>query len=196
MRFIFTKQQQNIFIMVGIAAAAIIVLFIFIYMPKESQMKKLRQELKAVESSLANIQSIVGARKDLGSGILKLRQEKDSIESEFIRPDNLNSLLQTLSEQARESGLEVVSIQPSEFVVFYDAKGSVPSIDNLECNKVSIEMSVAGSFKSVIDYLEALERKGSPRLVIKKFNVEKQQQARLNAYIIVDGFALMPNKRI
>jgi len=192
--FNFSRQQQNIFMMVGIVVLAMIVLFIFIFMPKEAEMKKLRQQLKSVEVSLANVETIVGARKDLGNGILKLRQEKDALESKFIRYDNLNSLLQTLSEQARECDLEVISIQPSEFALFYGAKGSVLTIDNLECNKVSIEMSVTGSFKSIIDYIQSLERKDSPRLAIKKFSVEKQQQARLNGYIIVDGFALIPKK--
>ena len=194
MNFTFNRQQQNIFMMVGIVAAAILVLFIFIFMPKEAQMKKLRQELKAVEVSLANIESIVGTRKDLGNGILKLRQEKDAFESKFIKYDSMNSLLQTLSEQARECDLEVISIQPSEFALFYGPKGSTLAIDNLECNKVSIEMSVRGSFKPIIDYIESLERKDSPRLTVKKFSIEKQQEAKLNAYIIVDGFALMPKK--
>jgi len=194
MNFNFSRQQQNIFMMIGIVAAAIIVLFVFIFMPKEAQMKKLRQELKSVEISLADIETIVGKKENLGSGILKLRQEKDALESRFMRHENLNSLLQTLSEQARGCGLEVISIQPSEFVLFYGTKGSLLKMDNLECNKVSIEMSVTGSFKPIIDYMESLERKDSPKLFIKKFSVEKQQQARLNAYIIVDGFALIPKK--
>jgi len=195
-KFLITKRQQNILYMFGIVALTIIIVFIFIYAPKETQVKKLKVQFKSLEESLTNIHSIVGIKEDLGKGILRLRSDAADTEAKFVRPDNIGELLQMLSAEARSRDIEVVSTQPSEFSTCYaKAKGSALQFDGFECNKISIEMNVVGSYRSLIDYMDTLENKQTLQLVVERFNIERQDNpSRLRAYIVINAFALLPVK--
>jgi hypothetical protein len=180
-------------LLMALLSAAIF--FIFIYTPKRTVIYKLRQELGNVKDSLARIEAIVGERKYLGEGILKLRKEAGSLQSKFIKTEDVEELLKILSDDARRLGIEVVSMQPSEFKIWYDKKGRNLEVDNLECNKISVDMRINGAYKPLTDYMQGLENKDFPLLIIRKFDVQKSQgAARLGVNMIIDGFALYPKR--
>lgn len=192
MKFTITKKQQNILFIFGVVFLTIFVAFAFIYKPKEAQAKKLSQDLKAVEASLKNIHAIVGPDSDLGKGILRLRDESKMFDAKFIKPEAVSDLLETLSGQARSESLEIVSMQPSEFTTSYNTQGKAIRFDDMECNKISIEMHLLGSYRDIIGYMDMLENKNSLQFKIERFSIDRQDNSsRLRAYIVVDCFALL-----
>lgn len=195
MKFFIESHQKNILIAVVAVILLILLFSIFVYTPKKAQLHRLRQELNSVNDSLNNIQRIVGYTKDLAKGILKLRQEISALESMFIKLDDAGKLLQMLSEQARDLDIEVLSAQPSEFKTSYGKKGEVLEIENLECNKMSIEMDMLGTYKTLTNYIQKLENSlASPRVVVRSFDIQKYQAPRLKVHIVTECFALLPKK--
>ena len=187
------KKQQNIFFTFAIIIATVISLMIFVYTPKKAYIKKLESELKAVEDSLDNIHKIVGAKEDIGKGIVRLREEALIYQRKFINPENVSELLKTLSDKAREHEIDVVSIQPSNFGLCYDKKGNTLRLDTLECSKISIDMSVTGPYGALVDYMQVLENNDQAQLIVERFGVDKQSGTGiLRAHIVVNAFALMP----
>lgn len=194
--FSILKKQQNIFFMFAIAGATVISLFVFIYAPMDAHVKRLRSELKAVEDSLNKIHKIVGTKEDIGKGIIKLREEALTYQHKFINPENASELLKTLSDQAREYELDVVSIQPSDFRLCYDEKGTLLKFDGLECNKISIDMSVTGSYGAFVDYMQGLENDSQAQLIVERFGVDEQSGTdKLKARIVINAFAFMPPRK-
>ena len=192
MKFTITKKQQNILFIFGVVFLTIFIAFVFIYKPKETKAKKLSQDLKTVEASLKNIHAIVGADSDLGKGILRLRDESKTFEAKFIKPETVSDLLETLSGEARSEGLEIVSMQPSEFVTSYNVQGKAIRFDDMECNKISIEMNLLGNYRDIISYMDMLENKNSLKFKIERFSINRQDNSsRLRTYIVIDCFALL-----
>lgn len=189
------KQQRNILIMLAVVISSILVFFVFIYSPTKAKIHQLKNQLKSVGQSLVDIQAIAPDRKDLGRAILNLRQESNFIESRFIKPDEVAASLEMLSEFARQAGIEVVSVQPSEFKPCYAVKPELLQSEGLECNKVSIDINLVGAYKALTGYIERLEANVSPQLSVRRFDIDKYQApSRLRAHIVVDSFALMPKK--
>lgn len=169
------------------------IFMIFILRPKQAQMQDLNRQMDEVRESLNNIKRIIGDSRDLGEGILRLRSEESALAAKFIRPENVGDLLGVLSEGARQFGVEVVSMQPSELKVCYGPKGETLRLDNSECNKASIDMDVLGSYRSLVDYIGSLEVQEAPFVLVRRFDIEKQQSSSsLRAHIVVDGFTLLP----
>ena len=192
MKFTVTKKQQNILFVFGIVFLTVVIIFVFIYKPKETEAIRLKGNLKAVDTSLKDIHAIVGENSDLGKGILKLRDESKVFEAKFIRPEDVSNLIETLSSDARGHGLELISMNPSEFSACHDLKGKPIKFDDLECHSISVEMHLVGSYRQIIDYLDTLENKNTLQLMVERFNIDRQDDPnRLKAYIAVDSFALI-----
>jgi len=192
MKFIVTKQHQNILFVFGIVLLTVVIAFAFIYKPKETEAIRLKESLKAVEASLKDIHAIVGENSDLGKGILRLRDESTAFEAKFIKPEAVSSLIETLSSEARGHGLELVSMNPSEFTACHDLKGKAIKFDGLECHSISVEMHLVGNYRHIIDYLDTLENKNTLQLRVERFNIDRQDDPnRLKAYVVIDSFALI-----
>jgi hypothetical protein len=158
-------------------------------------MDALKQRLSGIEASLNKIEALVGSRKDLGLGILRLRQEAIDLDSQFLRPDDTAALLQMLSEKARESDIEVVSTRPSEFRTWYDKTGKPLELENAQCSQIEIDMEVMATYVALTEYMRSLTANKSPRLVIRRFSVEKSQKPSvLHASMTVQAFTLLARK--
>ena len=176
-----TKQQINILIMAVAAVLSVALFFIFIYAPKQAQIRRLNQEFQDIEKSLTNIEVVIGGKRDFGKGILRLKAKARSLDLKFINPDNIAEVLKLLSQQARRMKLEIISMQPSEF----------QRAEGLKCDKGSIDMNVIGTYQQLADYMQAVEERDTPLFIIRKFDVYKYQIVpRLKAHITVDVFAL------
>lgn len=195
MKFVVNEHQKNILMMAAVVLISALIFSVFISGPKHAQIDRLRQELNAVKDSLNNIKKIVGDDKDLGRGILKLRAESIALAAKFIKPENVGDLLGVLSEDARESEVEVVSMEPSEFRVCYGSRGEFLGLENLECNKIGIDMTIVGTYKALTDYIQNLENKDAPLMMVRSFDIEKYQTPpALRTHIVVDSFALLAKR--
>lgn len=192
MSLIITKKQRSILFIFVIVFLTLAVAFFVIYKPKETEARKLKAGIKAVEASLKNIHAIVGEDSDLGKGILRLRDESKAFDAKFSKPETVSELIGTLSSEARGHDLELVSMNPSEFGICYDLKGKPIKFDDMECQKISIEMQLVGGYRQIIDYMDTLENKSTLQLKIERFNISRQDApGRLRITMVVDSFALI-----
>jgi len=191
MKYNISKQQIDILIMAAVILIVTSVFYVFVYTPRQKQLGNLKQELERVENTLGDIEKLVGSRKDLGKGILRLREEASSWDLKFIKPDETAELLKILSEEARRLNIEVASIQPAELKPLLN-KGSILKLDDAECNRISIDINLAGTYLALVDYMQKIEHRKAPQMVIKKVDIEKYQgSSRLNAHMVVEGVVLL-----
>ncbi len=193
MKYNVNKQQLDILLMAGAAMVIMSIFYIFVYAPKQSQMAKLHHELDAINGSLSEIEKIVGSRNDLGKGILRLKESANNWELKFIRPDDTVGLLKILSEEARHFNLEVASIQPAELKILTGKNGEILKLEDLVCHTISINMNLTGSYAALANYMQKIEHKDTPQLIVKRFDIEKtQSSSRLNIHMVVEGIVLLP----
>ncbi len=190
-----TRQQKNIFIIALVIAASISIFYLFIYRPKHNQIGILKSRLFDVKNSIAGIEQIIGGRKNLSAGILKLKNDLVELDSSFIKNEDkyIAELLRALSVEAKSFGVEVVSVSPSDFRVYSDDKSQFIMVDDQKVGQMYIEMDMLADFDSLNGYVSSIESYNSPKLVINKLDISRQEKTKiLKAHLIIEVFTYMP----
>lgn len=184
------KRQQKILLLAGIILGAILIFWIFIYSPKNKQMKEIGAELARVQKDIERIQKIAGGEESLDVVITKYNRKIKEFKEKL--PAQEESTLRRLANKADSMGIEVLSISPQ---VAADSKLPV-NIEGCQCRELVISMQLVASYEKLGEYLGMLKDKFPSVIRLNKVNIEKKGEVKgiseLSASIEIALYMLVP----
>lgn len=161
------KTQKIIFLMVAIVTVSILVFWLFIYNPAKAKMRRLKKELSVIESEIKKIEMVSGGEKNLDVAYEKFHKRYSELEN--IIPTGERSTLSTLSAEADEMGIEVLSVKPGKL-----EKSKLPvEIKGKTITQMPISMRIECDYISLGKYLDILRKKIPTLIVVNDINIDR-----------------------
>lgn len=183
------KQKQVIILMSAIVLGAILVFWLFIYSPKNKEMKSLKKELSEIKNSISNFQKISGSGESLDVVIEKYDRMLKQLKLRL--PSQEEASIRELAKEAAKLGIEVVSISPRTAV---ETKLPV-KVKGCRCRELKICMHLRTTYFKLGNYVEVARAKFPSVVRLNNLNIkslEKGAGARLDVLIDITLYMLVP----
>ena len=185
-----TKAQKKILIVGLSALAAFIIFWVFVYLPAESSVKKLKAKLIDLEGKIFRIEAIIGEENSFEEGFNALEEEFQRLER--MLPDSEEDTLRAISDAAHRLGIDIISIKPQPKVPFSEEEDV--TIDGRPCEKMAISIIIRSKFKELGEFFEILRKDIDQLLTVERVGIAKvENQTDLNAdvkltiYLLAEG---------
>lgn len=169
------SDQKKILLLWGIVLGAILVFWLFIYYPKNKQLKDLRDELDKVQTEINKYQKI---SEDRGTFDIIASRYK---ELEQKLPMQEEPILRDLAKEAVEKEIEVLSIKPYQAI---DSKLPI-KVEGYQCKELTITMELVTSYKKLGEYLGVLQNQFTSIVRLDKLDVEKESEKDGESVLLV-----------
>ena len=171
-----TKRQQKIIYSGVIVAVTIIVVLFFVYLPVKAKLEGIKKELADVESQIAALNELSHGR-ELADVVSEFTvQSKDMSD---LLPSREEEVVRALSEKARNAGIVIQNIVPSEKIAFDK------HIAGLEIEKQKISMDLVCNFRMLAEYLHMLRNEFPFLVSIEALTVEGQGEGKRDLLVSV-----------
>ena len=161
---------QNRMVLVGGAVALVFSLvWFFIYLPSKERIENLETEFNEIYGHVERIEDIILKAKTVDEGMLLLQQKDEAVGSKF--PDEEESCLKMLSSLARQSKINITSLNPSEKTPFLGEDGKPIVIFGKVCQKVSVSLNIKSSYADFLKYIEILKESLPAHFTVEKLTM-------------------------
>jgi Tfp pilus assembly protein PilO len=180
-----SRQQKKIFSAALIVAASIIFFWLFIYMPQSRKFERIKKELAATESRIAQITSLAEG-KDLSAAVSGLKVTLLKVLSQLPMDDE--KVIAYLSDGARRLKVEVKNIAPQQ------ARPVDTGVPGYQIMEFPISLNLNAEYRAIGEYLSAL-RNNFPILIrVRDIQIQSKGFGRadldaavqLSAYLAVE----------
>lgn len=179
------KSPQKKIIFIGlIVFFTLIIFWVFVYLPTQNTVSRVKKELLDIEAQILEIETIMSRGRSMQDNIGLLRERVRVLERKF--PAKEEEGLRSLSDLADKLNIEIVSLKPAPKEEVLDAKSQKTIIEDKVCQKLAVSIEMKSNFKNLIRYITAL-KKSSPVFVTidqLKINKDTLEGAKLN--IVLD----------
>ena len=152
----FEKDKKNI-IKISIALIGLIVLFVFLYLPQHQKVNRIKKQIDLMQEQIDLTKTMLGDLSQLGLVLGKMQQEMSLFEKRLPAKKQISSILSELSNLAKKSEIDVVSINPEKPIQVISDDGEVVKIDQNTLSSIKINMNLKGSYKELADYLKRVQ---------------------------------------
>lgn len=152
----FKKDKKNI-IKISIALIGLIVLFVFLYLPEHQKVNRIKKQIDVMQEQIDLTKTMLGDLSQLGLVLGKMQQEMSLFEKRLPAKKQISSILSELSNLAKKSEIDVVSINPEKPTQVINDDGEVVKIDQNTLSSIKINMNLKGSYKELADYLKRVQ---------------------------------------
>ena len=152
----FKKNKKNI-IKISIALIGLIVLFVFLYLPQHQKVNRIKKQIDLMQEQIDLTKTMLGDLSQLGLVLGKMQQEMSLFEKRLPAKKQISSILSELSNLAKKSEIDVVSINPEKPTQVINDDGEVVKIDQNTLSSIKINMNLKGSYKELADYLKRVQ---------------------------------------
>ena len=185
-----TLAQKKI-IIASLAALAVFIVFIFfVYAPSKKTMAKVKNELEAVESSIAEIESLTKDSRSMEEGVNLLKERSEKLANKFT--SKKEDALKMFSELAQKLNVEIVALTPQPKAMFLDENGAKTEIEGKICQRLSATLEIRSTYKSLVGYIEVLKESLPAYCVIERLSIHKPaaDSAQLSAVLEMNLYLL------
>lgn len=184
------KNQQKILLLAGIVFGVILVFWVFVYSPKNKQMRELRDRFNKVQGEIDKVQRMTG--DDTSLDVLISKYDKKLKECKRKLPEKEEVVLRELARNAVRMGIQVVSITPARAI-----NSDLPvSVEGCLCKELDISIHLVGSYVKIGKYLGVIESKFPFILRLKRIDLKKEGEekgvSKLEAFVDVTLYMLIP----
>lgn len=184
------KGKQKILLMGGIILGAILIFWVFIYSPKNKQMKELKDKLVKVQKDINTIHGISRDKESLDIVITKYNEKLKELELKL--PQQEESTLRGLVTEATKKSIEVPSIRPK---IATDCKLPI-NIEEYKCKELDISIELVTSYKNLGEYLRILKNKFPSLVRLNELKIEKKGEekgiSKLSVLLEITLYMLVP----
>lgn len=168
----FEKDKKNI-IKISIALIGLIVLFVFLYLPQHQKVNRIKKQIDLMQEQIDLTKTMLGDLSQLGLVLGKMQQEMSLFEKRLPAKKQISSILSELSNLAKKSEIDVVSINPEKPIQVISDDGEVVKIDQNTLSSIKINMNLKGSYKELADYLKRVQESLNIFAAIDKISITR-----------------------
>ncbi len=150
-----TKRQKKILMIVGVVTFAFVVFILFIYLPSQRELIRLKNEYYKTESEIMNIKRSAGEGKSLEENIGLLKKKFDALNNKF--PAKEEVILRALSEAAAKCDIEVMNLKPHRKRVIQEIGSISIKMKDSYVQEMSVAMSLKGSYRRLGEFFRYLK---------------------------------------
>ena len=176
-----TKRQKKIFKIAGIVVSAFAVFIIFIYIPAEKKLARLKSEYLTIQAEINEFNKSIGEDKPLEEVILSLKNRLEALDKKF--PEKEEVVFRELSTLAENLGIEVLSVRPEKKRVINEIENTPVSIEGCIIQEMPISMSLRTSYEMLGEFLKNLKEGSSSFIRVDSVRISKTGD---NASAILD----------
>lgn len=178
-----SSNQKKIMI-ISLSVLFVFLLFwVFLFLPANSQIARLKNELISTEKQIQGIEILLMGSQSRDEAIRSLEQKHQYLSNKF--PQHEEESLRLIPELARKMNIEVISMQPGSRAELLDAAGKQIVIDGKVAKYLPITLQVSCYFKDLVKY--ALELKEALPAFVSlnslEINKEGQPSGKIQATI-------------
>ena len=184
------KQREKTLIYIGILSLVSWALYSYAYIPKQSEAKRLKQEIALAEESIQTNREIIQNSKLLEAEIEQLQNELASLKLTMGGGRQMFQILEQLEKEPYKTNIKLVSILPRAEETSFGSPG-LTDPSQAVYTKLSIEMNLECQYYVIGPYLESL--KSLPMLItIDKVSIEGKDEIypNLAVNILVNTYTL------
>lgn len=146
-----TDNQKKI-IIISLAALFVILLFwLFLYLPANREISKLRKELILTEQQIQGIEILLTGSQSRNEAIRLLKHKQQYLSNKFPRKEEES--LRLIPEIARKMGINVISVQLGPKVELLDESGKQIIIENKVASYLPMTLELNCYYKDLVKYL-------------------------------------------
>ena len=127
--------QQKIFMFMSIGVGIVLIVLLFIYLPGQGVIGRLKDEMKGIESQIQQIESVIDQKKTIKEALQDIANQYDGLERKF--PKREEDALRLMNDLARELKIE---IQKRIDIYFKDTKVGIYIPDIIVNNIIILEL--------------------------------------------------------
>ncbi len=135
----------------------IILFSVLVYIPQHQEVARLRGEINDIESQIGFANAMLGDIEKLGPLLGQMQQEMKLFEKRLPTKKQISSIVSELSSLAQASGLEVVSIRPTQSVQALDNDGKPINMDKRPLDSIKIDLQLRASYKALAEYTRKIQ---------------------------------------
>jgi len=169
-------KNQKSMVTGGIAAALIVIFIIFAYMPKHNSVKELKSHINEMERQIEVTQIMLGDLGRLGHVLGEMQQELASFEKRLPDKKQTSSILSELSNLAKTSSIEVVSIKPDEPIPVFDENHNPVTLDKKPFKSMKVELNLQAHYKPLAEYVRKIQDSLNILATIDEIDITQQNK--------------------
>lgn len=185
------QKPTNGYVQVVILFIIISIFYWFLVKPKQAQLSEKQVKLDQINTSVSDLDKVIGKLKGLISQVQSSKQEIAKLEEALPTNGKTFQINQSIVTMAEQSGVSISSpnISPKGSYVI---SGNVPLLQNpysakRELQKLTTSITVIGSFPQLFNYLKKLE--SSPRFIyIKNVDIVAETPETLNMSLTLETY--------
>ena len=140
---------------VGIVGAAFVIFPVFIYIPSQIELAKLKREYASAEAEVGRIKSTDGSRMSLEEAIISLDARFKTLSRKF--PEREEAMLRELSGLLSKLGIEVVSFRPQKKQIIRTVGALEINIKDSRVFEMPIAITLKARYKTLGEFFNILE---------------------------------------
>ncbi|MDP2923584.1 MAG: hypothetical protein Q8O30_07715 [Candidatus Omnitrophota bacterium] len=185
-----TVSQKKILIIVGAGIFTFLIFLLFIYLPTQATLKRLKAQLAEIEAQQQEVEIIASGGKTIEEGIRLLKERYNTLNGYF--PVTEEETLKLIINLAKDMKVDIDSIEPREKVIFVDENNTAQQIEGKTCYKIPVSMKMRCSYKDFVGYTEALRKSLAAFITVEKLQIEKNHEdvKKLNIYVEINVYLL------
>ncbi|MCK5580235.1 MAG: hypothetical protein KAJ18_03075 [Candidatus Omnitrophica bacterium] len=182
--------QQKIFMFMSIGVGIVLIVLLFIYLPGQGVIGRLKDEMKGIESQIQQIESVIDQKKTIKEALQDIANQYDGLERKF--PKREEDALRLMNDLARELKIEIQNTRTQRKTLFLDENNQQVVMEGRRCYKVLVSMKLKSNYSTIIKYLERLKIDLPVYLTVEKLNIRKSSapgktldvHLELNVYLL------------
>ncbi len=179
-----TPSQRKIFILAILLGVVFFLVWIFIVIPRQITLSRMKEELKSIQNQILEIESIVPKDAKIDQVIRAFDEEKQRLVSKF--PNRDEEGIKMLSDYARKFNIEIVSLRSQTKVLFFDRDQKKVEIEGKNCYQVLVSIELKSQFKNLVQYLQDLKKTFPRYITLEKVKINKDFSSPNSLYVTVD----------
>ena len=168
-----TTSQKKIILAAALILFVFIIFLVFIYLPIQRQVRKIKSELDSAQQQIDAISRITSSAKSLEEGIKMLQDKFTKLDAKF--PAEEENALKALSQFAKEMNIELVSISPQPKVQLLEDDKSNISIEGKPCSVVPVSIQMRCVYKDLVAYLQKANDSLPVFATLERLNISKDR---------------------
>ena len=148
----FSKREQ---IIAGIVAVVLVGFLVnrFVLEPQSKKMRRLRKELTSLNDQAASIRPKLVEFNQLNSELVKKKWRLAELEQALSKKAETAEVMNAVSTQARNNGLQIQQIRPQRSTVLH-----MPGGKQGEFRQLFLNLVILGRYEQLGDFLAGLEQ--------------------------------------
>ncbi|MFH1354973.1 MAG: hypothetical protein ABIH19_02360 [Candidatus Omnitrophota bacterium] len=166
---IITKEQKKILYIAAGIFVFLVCFWVFVYAPQSRKLALVKAELKSVETQIKEINALIQGRE--------LAEAAEDFNRQFAKVSNFlvsqdQDVISYLSEQARESKIEVSNITPG------GRKPLNRQVVGYDIEELPISMNLFCEYKQLGEFLDLLRRSYLVLVSLRELNIKGRGEGR------------------